>query len=191
MLKRSLATQMVVDRINDEDLVIASLGFAKYDLYAAAPDRARNFYMWNSMGMAGSMGLGMALARPQNRVVILQGDGDLLMNIGGLATQANLEPKNVVHIVWDNRMYQITGGQPTATAGKANLAEIARGSGMEKVTQVETLEAFSEALDKALAEEGPWFIHALVEEPEKPTARPPKSPTFIKHRFMTDLGVEH
>ena len=191
MLKRSDATRAVVERAADEDLIIASLGFAKYDLYAANPERPRNFYMWNSMGMASSMGLGMAMARPQNRVIILQGDGDLLMNLGSLATEANREPTNMIHIVWDNRMYHITGGQPTATDGKANLAEIARGSGLEKVAQVETLEAFISAYEKALSEEGPWFIHALVEEPEKPTARPPKSATLIKHRFMTDLGVEH
>ena len=192
MLKRAEATQAVVKRINDETLVVASLGFAKYDLFQAK-DRPRNFYMWNSMGMGASMALGMALARPANRVVALQGDGDLLMNLGTLATEANQNPKNLIHVVWDNRMYAITGKQPTATAGKADLAAIAIGSGFDKdkVTRVETLSAFEKAFDRAWAGEGPWFIHALITDDEPPKARPPKSPTFIKHRFMADLGVQH
>ena len=192
MLKRSEATQAVVNRVNDDTLMVASLGFAKYDLFKAK-DRPRNFYMWNSMGMGASMALGMALAQPGKRVVVLQGDGDLLMNLGTLATEANQNPKNLIHVVWDNRMYAITGKQPTATAGKADLAAIAIGSGFDKnkVARVETLGAFEKAFEQAWVEEGPWFIHALITDDAAPKERPPKSPTFIKHRFMTDLGVEH
>ena len=192
MLKRSEATQAVVKRIDKDTLVVASLGFAKYDLFQAQ-DRPLNFYMWNSMGMGASMALGMALARPNERVVALQGDGDLLMNLGTLATEANQSPKNLIHVVWDNRMYAITGKQPTATAGKADLAAIATGSGFDpaKVARVETLAAFEKVFEQAWREEGPWFIHALITDDAPPKARPPKSPTFIKHRFMTDLGVEH
>jgi thiamine pyrophosphate-dependent acetolactate synthase large subunit-like protein len=190
MIKRSEATEALVRRLDDDALVVASLGFTKYTLFQTK-DRPRNFYMWNSMGMASSMGLGMAMAQPDKRVVILQGDGDLLMNLGSLTTEANRNPRNVVHVVWDNRMYHITGAQPTATAGRADLARIAEGAGFEKVAQVETLEAFEQVIDRALKEEGPWFIHALIEPEVPPKIRPHRSPTFIKHRFMSDLGVQH
>ncbi len=191
MLKLSEATRAVVDRIDDDALVIASLGFAKYELFGAK-DRPRNFYLWNSMGMASSMGLGMAMARPDKAVIILQGDGDLLMNLNSLTTEANRAPKNVIHVVWDNRMFQITGKQPTASAGRTDIAQLAIGAGFEqdKVFRVETLDAFTRAFEQARRGDGPWFIHALMAVEPPPKTRPPKSCTLIKHRFMADLGVQ-
>lgn len=189
MMNMLEASQALVRRLSDDDLVVAGLGNPKYALFEAS-DRARNFYVWNAMGMTASIGLGMAMARPDKRVVILQGDGCLLMNLGALATEAWRKPRNLVHICWDNRMYELTGQQPTATAGPADLARIAEGAGLSKVERVETLSAFEASVDRALSEEGPWFIHALVDS-RRGKLRPPKSPTFIKHRFMTDLGVEH
>lgn len=193
MLKLSAATKAVADRLSDDDMALASLGFAKYELYGKAPNHARSFFMWNSMGMASSMGLGMAMAQPDKRMVVLQGDGDLLMNLNSLATEANRQPKNLIHICWDNRMFQITGKQPTASGGRTDLSKVAVGAGFdpEKVIQVETLDAFNQALDKAWNADGPWFIHALMEIEDPPTTRPPKSATLIKHRFMEHLGVEH
>jgi thiamine pyrophosphate-dependent acetolactate synthase large subunit-like protein len=188
MLSRFDATRHVVSRLAD-DLVVASLGNAKYDLFRAG-DRPLNFYLWNSMGMASSVALGLAMAQPGRRVIVLDGDGALLMNLGSLATEAMRRPPNLIHIVWDNRQYQLTGGQPTHTAYGADLARIAEGAGWERVERAETLEAFQRAFDRAMGAPGPWFIHALV-GPETSPARPPKSPTLIKHRFMTALGVGH
>ncbi len=188
MIDRYKAAQYLTERLTDH-LVVASLGNAKYDLFRAG-DRALNFYLWNSMGMASSMGLGMAMAQPGRQVVILDGDGALLMNLGSLATEALRRPPNLVHIVWDNRQYQLTGGQPTHTAYYTDLARVAEGAGFEKVERAETQQAFERAVDRAMAEPGPWFIHGIVDDATSP-ARPPKSPTFIKHRFMTELGVSH
>ena len=188
MIDRMKATQYLVDRL-DGELVVGSLGNAKYDLFQAG-DRPLNFYLWNSMGMASSLGLGLAMAQPERRVIVLDGDGSLLMNLGSLATEALRGSPNLVHIVWDNRLYQLTGAQPTATAFGADLARIAEGAGFDKVEQVETLAAFERAADRSLSEPGPWFIHALVDESGS-TGRPPKSPTYIKHRFMTELGTSH
>jgi thiamine pyrophosphate-dependent acetolactate synthase large subunit-like protein len=188
MLPRYVATQYLAGRLRDE-LVVASLGNAKYDLFLAG-DRPLNFYLWNSMGMACSMALGLAMAQPQRRVIVLDGDGALLMNLGSLATEAVAKPANLIHIVWDNRQYQLTGGQPTHTAFGTDLARIAEGAGLEQVERVETLEAFRSAFDRAMSNPGPWFILALV-GPEASPGRPPKSPTFIKHRFMAALGVSH
>jgi thiamine pyrophosphate-dependent acetolactate synthase large subunit-like protein len=192
MIERSEATQYVVSKLTSE-LVIASLGNAKYDLFKAK-DRPRNFYMWNSMGMACSLALGLAMARPQEKVICLDGDGSLLMNLGSLATEAVRSPKNLVHIVWDNRSYELTGQQPTATAFRTDLAKVAEGAGFaaDKVERVESLAAFRKAFDRAMLGDGPWFIHALIDQNRAKRPALPKSPTFIKHRFMTDLGVmEH
>ena len=188
MLARLDATRYLVSRLHDE-LVVASLGNAKYDLFLAG-DRPLNFYLWNSMGMASSMGLGLAMAQPGRRVIVLDGDGALLMNLGSLCTEAVRKPANLIHVVWDNRQYQLTGGQPTHTAFGTDLARMAEGAGFEHVERVETLQAFQGAFDRALEGPGPWFILALV-GPESSPARPPKSPTFIKHRFMSALGVSH
>jgi thiamine pyrophosphate-dependent acetolactate synthase large subunit-like protein len=189
MINMLEATKALTKRLSDDDLVVAGLGNPKFCLMEAR-DRPRNFYIWNAMGMTASIGLGLAMAQPDKRVIVLQGDGCLLMNLGCLATEAWRAPKNFVHIVWDNRMYQLTGKQPTATAGPTDLARVAEGAGLQKVERVETLAAFDAALQRALSEEGPWFIHCLVDDKREGKA-PPKSPTYIKHRFMTDLGVQH
>lgn len=189
MIHRFEATRYITGKISDDTLVVATLGNAKYDLFNAK-DRPRNFYMWNSMGMASSLGLGLAMARPQNKVIVLDGDGSLLMNLGSLATEAVREPKNLVHICWDNRSYELTGKQPTATAFRTDLAKVAEGAGIQKVERVESLPAFQRAFDRAMAEDGPWFILALIDQERAKPPRPPKSPTYIKHRFMTALGLE-
>ena len=189
MINMLQATQALVKHLTDEHLVVAGLGNPKFTLFEAK-DRPRNFYIWNAMGMTASIGLGMAMAAPDKRVIVLQGDGCLLMNLGCLATEAWRAPKNFVHIVWDNRMYQLTGKQPTATSGPTDLAKVAEGAGIRKVERVETLAAFDAVLRRALAGEGPWFIHCLVDD-KREGKKPPTSPTFIKHRFMSDLGVQH
>jgi thiamine pyrophosphate-dependent acetolactate synthase large subunit-like protein len=186
MLNRLQATRYLVAQLTDEP-IIASLGNPKYDLFAAQ-DRPQNFYMWNSMGMASSMGLGLAMARTQQKVIILDGDGALLMNLNSLTTAAARAPQNLIHIVWDNRQFELTGGQPTHTAYCANLALLAKGAGFDKAETVDTQAAFEHAFSHALRQPGPWFIVAIIDT-ERSTGRPPKSPTYIKHRFMQALGV--
>src|SRR5436853_7661412 len=109
MMTRLEATRHLRAMLKHEP-VIASLGHPAYDLFAAG-DRPENFYTWGSMGLASSMGLGLAMARPDLRVFVLDGDGSLLMNLGSLATIGWTRPKNLVLIVWDNGEYGTTGGQ--------------------------------------------------------------------------------
>jgi thiamine pyrophosphate-dependent acetolactate synthase large subunit-like protein len=188
MIDRNEASKYLVGKLKDE-LVVTSLGNEKYDLRSGG-DRDRNFYNWNAMGMASSMGLGLAMARPDLKVIVYDGDGSLLMNLGALATIALREPKNLIHILWDNRSYAMTGGQPTATAFHTDLAAIARGAGYPRVERVETLAAFQSVIDRALTEPGPWFIHCPMDE--KPVAGGGlPSPTAIKHRFMDAIGARH
>jgi thiamine pyrophosphate-dependent acetolactate synthase large subunit-like protein len=187
MLNRLQATRYIVQHVTDEP-IIASLGNPKFDLFTAQ-DRPQNFYMWNSMGMASSMGLGLAMARPQQKVIVLDGDGALLMNLSSLTTAAVRAPRNLIHVIWDNRQFELTGGQPTHTAFGTDLAKLAQGAGFEKVETVATQEAFEGAFSRALREPGPWIIVAMIDT-ERAAGRPPKSPTYIKHRFMESLGVK-
>ena len=157
-------------RVTNEP-IIANLGPATFDLYASG-DRDENLYTWGAMGLASSIALGVALAVPTRKVFVTDGDGSLLMNLGSLATIARQAPANIVHIVWDNQMWYETGGQPTHTSTGADLAGIAKASGIPNVVKASTIEAFEEALDHAISEDGPWFIHVDVEESGDKRERP-------------------
>jgi thiamine pyrophosphate-dependent acetolactate synthase large subunit-like protein len=166
--------------------VIASLGHPAYDLFAAG-DRPANFYTWGSMGLASSIGLGLALARPDLRVFVLDGDGSVLMNLGSLATIGWAKPESLVVIVWDNEEYGTTGGQDTATAHGADLAGAARALGVAQAVTVRTDAELQAALAQASSEPGPWVIVAKVRE-SAPTMKPPLDGVFIKQRFMAAIG---
>lgn len=166
--------------------VIASLGHPAYDLSALA-DRPANFYQWGSMGLASSMGLGLAMARVDLRVFVVDGDGSLLMNLGSLATIGWTKPRNLVVLVMDNQEYATTGGQQTATAHGADLCAAAKAMGIQHATTVRAGSELDAALERASTEPGPWFIVAKVEE-TAPSGKPPLDCVFIKQRFMTAIG---
>ena len=168
--------------------VISNLGRNTYDLYAAAKDRPENFYMWGAMGSATPVGFGLALAQPDRRVLVLDGDGSLLMNLGCLATIAVHRPANLALIVFDNGTYETTGGQATHTARGVSLEAIARGAGIAGSTTVEDLDGFARAVERALREPGPWVIVATVEQ-AKEFARVPRRPIHVKDQFMQALGT--
>src|SRR5687768_11714162 len=184
-MTRIEATRQLVAMLGDEPIV-ASLGHPAYDLFAAG-DRPANFYTWGSMGLASSIGLGLALARPELRVFVVDGDGSLLMNLGSLATIGWTGPPNLVLIVWDNELYGTTGGQETATAHGADLEAAARAMGAPAATTVRTDKDFDAAIARARVEDGPWVIVAKVSE-SAPTVKPPLDCVFIKQRFMAAIG---
>jgi thiamine pyrophosphate-dependent acetolactate synthase large subunit-like protein len=184
-MNRLDATQRLIDAIEQEP-VVASLGHPAYDLFAAG-DRPANFYTWGSMGLASSIGLGLALARPELRVFVVDGDGSLLMNLGSLATIGSSRPQNLVLIIWDNGLYGTTGGQETATAHAADLEAAARAMGVAATLAVRTESEFDAAIARARAETGPWVIVAKVLE-SAPTMKPPLDCVFIKQRFMAAIG---
>jgi thiamine pyrophosphate-dependent acetolactate synthase large subunit-like protein len=167
----------------DNDPIIASLGHPAYDLFAAA-DRPANFYTWGSMGLASSIGLGLALAQPSRRVFVIDGDGSLLMNLGSLATIAWTRPANLVVVVLDNERYGTTGGQDTATRHGTDLEATARAMGILAARTVRTTGEFASALDSTA---GPFLIVAKVVM-TTPTSKPPLDCVFIKQRFMAALG---
>jgi len=169
------------------DLVIASLGHPAYDLFAAG-DHDTYFYTWGSMGLASSVGLGLAMAQPDRRVVVLDGDGSLLMNLGSLATIGWVRPANLVVIVWDNGLYGTTGGQDTATAHGTDLDAAARAMGISATATVKTLAELDHAMARSRSQSGPWVIVAKVDE-SAPAVKPPQDCVFIKQRFMAAIGV--
>jgi thiamine pyrophosphate-dependent acetolactate synthase large subunit-like protein len=180
------ATKRLSAHLGNEP-VIASLGHPAYDLFAAG-DRPENFYTWGSMGLASSMGLGLAMARPDLRVFVLDGDGSLLMNLGSLATIGWTRAENLVLIVWDNGEYGTTGGQDTATRHGADLEAAARAMGMTTAVTVRTGDEFDAAVARAKAAPGPWTIVAKVDE-SVPTVKPPLDYVMITQRFMTAIGT--
>jgi thiamine pyrophosphate-dependent acetolactate synthase large subunit-like protein len=184
-MNRLDATRRLIAALDDEPIV-ASLGHPAYDLYGAG-DRPANFYTWGSMGLASSIGLGLALARSDLRVFVLDGDGSLLMNLGSLATIGWTRPPNLVLVVWDNQEYGTTGGQETATAHGADLEMAARAMGASSTATVRTEEAFVAAIARARTDPGPWVIVAKVDE-TAPAAKPPLDCVFIKQRFMAAIG---
>ena len=179
------ATHILLRHAGDHPIV-ASLGNPKYDL-ALAGDRPQNLYLWGAMGLASSVGLGLALAQPARRVIVLEGDGSLLMNLGSLATIAWRAPRNYLLVVWDNRSYELTGQQRTATSAGADLAGLALAAGIPRAHRAKTLAEFEDALARELAQDGPAAIVAAV-EPARSPGRPPKDPVYIKNRFMAALG---
>ncbi len=171
MFDRYEASKFVVQNAGKAP-IITNLGGASWKLCAAG-DRPENLYLRGSMGLTASIGLGLAIALTDRKVIVLDGDGSVLMNLGALCNIADQSPKNLIHIVWDNEQWGETGGQPTHTSGKASLAGIAREAGIEKVAEVAEMEAFKRVVLQALREDGPWCIVAKVEDRDK-TAKMPQ-----------------
>lgn len=145
-MKRIDAITIIAKEAEAQDgLLIGNIGFPSRELYAVC-DRPANFYMLGSMGMSSSIGQGLALARPDCRVISLEGDGSSLMNLGSLATLGDLNPENYLLVILDNGCYGSTGCQPTCTCRKANLAEIARGAGISQVKIATTPQEIKEGM---------------------------------------------
>src|SRR5947199_10213774 len=133
VMNRFDLTSRLVAKLKHEEAVIGGIGNTNFDLWAAG-HRPQNFYMLGSMGLAFPVALGVALAQPDRRVFALEGDGSLLMQLGSLATIAALKPKNLIMVVMDNGIYQITGAQPTPAAAVADIVAIAVASGLTNST---------------------------------------------------------
>ncbi len=160
-MKRVDATRLLAERLVDQ-VVVSNLGQATLELQMVA-DRALNVYTFGSMGQCSAMGLGIALARPDVKVVCLDGDGSLLMNIGILCTIANEAPPNLSVVIWDNESHQTTGGQATATRFKTSLAGLAQGAGVEKIIEPGNEEDLDRAFDRILSEDGPFVVPVKVD----------------------------
>src|SRR5947209_13844467 len=145
---RSDALQAIYPELEDR-IVVTIMGAVAAELYSLG-HRANFFYLEHAMGLASSMGLGIALSMPEHQVIVLDGDGSLLMNLGTLSTMARYKPGNLLHIVFDNESLLSVGGFPTATSSGTNLAGIARFSGVPCVKEADTVQTFQESVSEAL-----------------------------------------
>jgi thiamine pyrophosphate-dependent acetolactate synthase large subunit-like protein len=170
-------------------LVITGLGSAAYDVFAAG-DRHRNYYLWGAMGGASAIGLGLALAQPAQSVVVVTGDGEMLMGIGSLATIAVKQPKNLTIVVLDNGHYGETGMQRSHTGLGTDLVAVARGFGIADAFSTHSLEGSDSIAQRILARTAPVFAQVFIEADEPPRALPPRDGPFIKNRFRAALGLQ-
>jgi len=158
---RADALQAIYPELED-CIVVTIMGAVAAELYTLG-HRPTFFYLEHAMGLASSMGLGIALSLPHHKVVVLDGDGSLLMNLGTLSTMARYRPGNLLHIVFDNESLLSVGGFPTATATGTDLAGIARASGIPQVEEADTPKRLKKAVTDALAGETLTTIVSKVE----------------------------
>jgi len=184
MMRRIEAIREIAEAAKNE-LIVANIGFPSRELYEVK-DRTRNFYMMGSMGLASSIGLGIALSSRED-IWVIDGDGSVLMNLGTLATIANQSPRNLILIILDDSSYGSTGCQPTYTSGKTDLAEIARGAGVDGVRNIEA-EDLKDTLIDLKGTGGPHVIVAKIESGNAPVPTISPGPEEIKERFMGSIG---
>lgn len=185
-MNRFDAINTIISSLDDE-LVISANGLISRQLFSIK-DRPQNFYMLGSMGLASSIGLGVSLSKPERRVIILDGDGNILMNLGSLTTIGYRQPKNLLHFVLDNACYESTGGQPT-TAKTAMLDKIAKAAGYKTAERVSDVDSLKHFVAKIPTLDCPAF---LLIEVEKDIIAPSFSrvmteTTKIKERFIGSL----
>ena len=159
-MKRFDCLKAIAPHFTDE-LVVTNIGGVRHEWYSLRPHPG-NYHLQN-LGLASSVGLGLALALPHRKVIVFDGDGSILLNLGSLATMANQHPKNLIHIVFDNECYESSRGAPTATSGVTDLAAVARGAGFAHVASVADAQQFETTFLEALKRNDLSFILAKVE----------------------------
>jgi len=170
-------------------LVVTGLGSPTYDVHAAG-DHDGNFYLWGAMGSAALIGLGLAQAQPSRNVVVITGDGEQLMGLGGLATIAISNPDNLVIIVIDNDHFGETGMQPSHTGHGLDLATVAQSCGFAEAYTVRDMagvEKIARVLDSRSS--GARFYAIKVKAENPPRSLPARDAVYIKNRFRAHLGL--
>ena len=184
--RRAVVAQLLKDR--NGAIAVGGLGASTYDI-AAAGDHDRNLYLWGGMGGAVMIGLGLALAQPTLPVVVITGDGEMLMGIRSLATVALQQPKNLSIIVLDNEAYGETGGQASHTGGPADLVGVAKACGIGDSRAISTMaevEAFASSLQDVTA--GPRFASAKIDGANLERVLSSRDGTYIVNRIRGSIG---
>jgi thiamine pyrophosphate-dependent acetolactate synthase large subunit-like protein len=188
LLDRREVVKMLLANRRDV-IAIGGLGASTNDITAAG-DHARNFYLWGGMGGAAMMGLGLALARPKLPVLVITGDGEMLMGMGSLATIGLQKPANLSIIVLDNECYGETGGQMSHTASAADLVGVAKACGILDSRAISTMaevEAFADAIEDISA--GPRFAGVKIDAGDLERVLPTRDGNFVLTRLRSDLGL--
>jgi len=170
-------------------LVVTGLGSPSYDVFAAG-DRHENFYLWGAMGGSTSLGLGLALAQPEKKVVVITGDGEQLMGIGSLMSIAVQAPKNLTIVVLDNGHFGETGMQRSHASLGADLVGIAKASGITDAHLITSDEGYAEIAKRINQKSGTSFNQVLITADEPPRALPSRDGVYVKNRFRATLGLQ-
>ena len=184
--RRRVVSSLLAER--NQAIVVGGLGASTYDI-AAAGDHDRNFYLWGAMGGAVMIGLGIALAQPKLPVVVITGDGEMLMGMGSLATVGLQKPKNLTIVVLDNEVYGETGGQASHTAATVDLVSLARACGIADSRAMATMaeiEAFAPGMQDVQA--GPRFAGVKIDSANLERVLASRDGTFIVNRIRGALG---
>jgi sulfopyruvate decarboxylase subunit beta len=180
---RKEAVKIVAKNAGKNPIVSAN-GFMSRDLFEVN-DKESNFYMIGSMGLASSIGLGIALKNPKKRVFIFDGDGNILMNLGSLVTIGSLKPKNLIHVVFDNNSHESTGNQPT-NSSKINLEKIAKNTNY-KIFVIKSKRKLVLVLDQIKKLHGPIFLLIKISTSNERSKRVSWKPKDIRDRVINSL----
>ena len=155
----------LIDSKRDGSLIVPTMNANNvgFGLPSLTTDQKLDLPLSGAMGKAANLGLGLALAQPDRRVMVLDGDGSLLMNLGSLVTTANKAPKNYYHFLFNNGVYAVTGGQPIPGSEVSDWEGMAKAAGYAAVFSYDNLEDFTNGIDEALSAEGPVFVHLAVQ----------------------------
>jgi thiamine pyrophosphate-dependent acetolactate synthase large subunit-like protein len=178
--RRAVVRQLLEGRT--DLLVVAGLGAPAWDVTAAG-DHPMSFPMWGAMGGAAMIGLGLALAQPKKTVLVVTGDGEMLMGIGALATIAVSKPRNLSVVVLDNERYGETGMQETHTGHGVDLAGMAKAAGFARAMRVTGASQVASLKRRIHAGEGPLFAQVKIDAEKLPLVLPPREGSYIKNRF--------
>ncbi len=182
--RRDVVNALLQDR--NKLLVVAGLGSTAWDVTAAG-DTPLNFPLWGAMGNAAMVGLGLALAQPTRRVLVITGDGEMLMGLGSLATVGVQRPRNLSVVIVDNERYGETGMQATHTASGVDLAKVAKACGFRSARMIRNRTGLA-ALRRAIhAGQGPLFAQVKVRPEKLPLVLPPRDGGLLKSRFRRAL----
>jgi thiamine pyrophosphate-dependent acetolactate synthase large subunit-like protein len=170
-------------------LVVTGLGSTTYDAASVADDE-RNFYLWGAMGGAAMVGLGLAVARPDRPVLVVTGDGDMLMGLGALATIGVQAPPNLAIAVFDNGRYAETGMQPSHTDSAVDLVGVARSCGIAATFDIADEAALADFARRVQRKQETLFARVAIHADEPPRVLPPRDGVLLKTRFRRALGIE-
>ena len=180
---RKEAMKIVIDEIGGKPIISAN-GFISRDLFNV-DDKENNFYMIGSMGLASSIGLGVAMKNPRKQIFVFDGDGNILMNLGSLVTIGSIKPKNLVHVIFDNASHESTGGQPT-NSKSVKIKKIAESTNY-RVYETKTEIDLRKILRKIKKNSGPIMIIIKIKTKKIVSERITHNPSYIKTRFMNSI----
>lgn len=182
--RREVVSRLLADR--GDSLVIGGLGAPSWDITATG-DHPNSFPMWGAMGGAAMVGLGLALAQPERKVLVVTGDGEMLMGLGSLATIAVEKPRNLYLVVLDNEHYGETGMQETHTGHGVDLAGMARAAGFRHALNVGSKAGVARLKKMIYSGQGPLFAQVKVDPEKLPLVLPPREGSYLKNRFRVSV----